>query len=115
MGREVKLADSEIDRLMEYDWPGNVRELRNILERSVLLHKGPVIQPSEILIKEIDHRVPALDVLPAGDKITTLNEMEKTYIKYVLGKLSGNYTKTAKALGIALSTLKRKIKDYGLK
>ncbi len=105
MGREVKLADSEIDRLMEYDWPGNVRELRNILERSVLLHKGPVIQPSELLIKESDHRVPALDALPADDKITTLNDMEKTYIKYVLGKLSGNYTKTAKALGISLSTL----------
>jgi transcriptional regulator with PAS, ATPase and Fis domain len=115
MGREVRLADSEIARLMEYDWPGNVRELRNILERSVLLHKCPVIQPSEFLIKEIDPRAPALDVLPADDKITTLNEMEKTYIKHVLGKLSGNYTKTAKALGIALSTLKRKIKDYGLK
>lgn len=115
MGREVKLADSEIDRLMEYDWPGNVRELRNIMERSVLLHKGHVIQPSELLIKEIDRPVPALDALPADDKITTLNEMEKTYIKYVLGKLSGNYTKTARALGISLSTLKRKIKDYGLK
>ncbi|HLE40981.1 MAG TPA: helix-turn-helix domain-containing protein, partial [Nitrospirota bacterium] len=32
-----------------------------------------------------------------------------------LTRLSGNITQTAKVLGISLSTLKRKIRDYGLK
>jgi transcriptional regulator with PAS, ATPase and Fis domain len=41
--------------------------------------------------------------------------MEKTYIKCALEKLSNNYTQTAKALGISLSTLKRKLQNYGLK
>jgi transcriptional regulator with PAS, ATPase and Fis domain len=41
-------------------------------------------------------------------------EVEKNYIKHALEKLSHNYTQTAKSLGIALSTLKRKVKEYGL-
>ena len=113
-GHEVKLHDAEIKRLMEYDWPGNVRELKNILERAVLLQKGPFIKPSELLMSDIGH-VPTFHALPMDDNLTTLNEMEKAYIKYVLEKLSSNYTKTAKSLGISLSTLKRKIKSYSLK
>jgi DNA-binding NtrC family response regulator len=113
-GHEVKLPDSEIGKLMEYDWPGNVRELRNIMERAVLLQKGPFIKPSEFLLRE-SSRVQTFPVLPTDDNLTTLDEIEKTYIKYVLEKLSGNYTKTAKSLGISLSTLKRKIKHYSLK
>src|SRR3990172_5955800 len=45
----LRLAESEMTNLMEYEWPGNVRELRNILERAVLLQKGPCIKPSEYL------------------------------------------------------------------
>ena len=45
----------------------------------------------------------------------TLEEIEKYYIQQALSNLSGNLTQTSKTLGISLSTLKRKIKEYGLK
>ena len=48
-------------------------------------------------------------------RICTLEELEKSHIQHALQKLSGNLTQTAKALGISLSTLKRKIKEYSLK
>ncbi|HSB07163.1 MAG TPA: sigma-54 dependent transcriptional regulator [Thermodesulfobacteriota bacterium] len=113
-GGEVKLPDSETARLMEYRWPGNVRELRNVLERAYLIQKEPSLQPSEILMKEngISKSTPPL--LPAGDELTTLEEVEKNYIKHALDKLSHNYTQTARSLGISLSTLKRKVKEYNL-
>lgn len=116
IGRDIELADSELERLMEYDWPGNIRELKNILERATILQKEPVIRPSELLSKSDTGR-PGMQGNPAagGDAVATLAEVEKNYIKYALEKLSGNYTKTADVLGISLSTLKRKIKDYGLK
>ena len=41
-------------------------------------------------------------------------EMEKQCIGRALKKHSGNYSQTAKALGISLSTLKRKVKQYKL-
>jgi len=115
-GHEGNISDSEVENLMHYDWPGNVRELRNILERAVLLQKGLCIKPSEFLAKV--NEKPLLETAPCVNpvmKITTLDEMEKTYIKCVFEKLSNNYTQTAKALGISLSTLKRKINSYGLK
>jgi len=50
-----------------------------------------------------------------NEEIIPLMEMEKRYISAALEKLSSNYTRTAQALKISLSTLKRKIKEYGLK
>jgi DNA-binding NtrC family response regulator len=100
---------------MEYDWPGNVRELKNVLERALLLQKGPLITPSEFLIRAKAQSASSHYSASPDNRIGTLDEVEKTYIKSVFEKLSNNYTQTAKTLGISLSTLKRKIKNYGLK
>ncbi len=37
------IDDAAMARLCAYDWPGNVRELRNVVERGVLLERGPVL------------------------------------------------------------------------
>jgi len=37
-----------LELLKAYSWPGNVRELRNIMERAVILAKGPWIEPSHL-------------------------------------------------------------------
>jgi len=115
-GHEERISDSEMENLMRYDWPGNVRELRNILERAVLLRKGTSIYPSEFLagVNEQLSSRPSLCV-NLDNEITTLDEVERAYIKCVLEKLSGNYSKAAKSLGISLSTLKRKMKNYSIK
>ena len=110
----MKLPDSEIARLMEYDWPGNVRELRNILERAFILQKGPFLRPSELLTKRTGTSKTAFPLPSKEDGLITLAEVEKKYIKDALDQLSHNYTQTAKALGISVSTLKRKVKEYGL-
>ena len=36
---KVKLADSELNNLLDYEWPGNVRELRNVIERSLIIQR----------------------------------------------------------------------------
>lgn len=112
-GAEIDLEEVEIKRLKEYDWPGNIRELKNILERAFLIQKGKDLRPSELLFKS-QGDISAQQKEP-DDKIITLEEMEKNHIRNTLNRLSGNLTKTAKALGIALSTLKRKLREYNLK
>ena len=114
-GSEIKLSDTEIARLMEYAWPGNVRELKNILERAYLLQKGPSFHPSELLSTGGDPSKCTPGTAFTEKGFETLEDVEKNYIKYVLDKLSHNYTQTARSLGISLSTLKRKIKEYGIK
>ena len=112
--RDVSINESDLQRLMEYDWPGNVRELRNILERACLLQKGPVITPSDLLGKTSLAKPHNFNSL-TSEVIIPLMEIEKRYISSALEKLSNNYSRTAQALKISLSTLKRKVKEYGLK
>jgi len=110
--RKATLPDSELSRLMEYEWPGNVRELKNVIERSLIIQKEDVLRPSEFL--KVSTSSFSTPPLPVENDIITLEELEKTHIRQAIGKFSGNYTRTAKALGISLSTLKRKFKRYNL-
>ncbi len=115
-GRDIMLADSEVEKLKMYDWSGNVRELRNILERAVALRKGPYITPSDFIGNSRSCPEPQSDLSASGatQGDSTLEAMEKNHISTALRQFSGNYTRTAKAMGISLSTLKRKIKKYGI-
>ncbi|HAK61084.1 MAG TPA: sigma-54-dependent Fis family transcriptional regulator [Nitrospiraceae bacterium] len=114
-GRERALDDTEIQKLMDYDWPGNVREMKNILERAVILQKGPEFRPSELLGKDRTPHKPMSGVSSEPDGIVTLEELEKDHIRQTLHNFSGNITRTARVLDISLSTMKRKVKQYGLK
>ncbi len=105
--RDIRIPDEEIRQLKEYDWPGNVRELRNVIERAVLLDKGPLIKPSRHLLRTAGLSM----AISASEDVISLEEMEQRHISYALEKHSGNYTKTARALGISLSTLKRKLRN----
>ena len=45
MGRNIDtIPTSVLDALTNYHWPGNIRELQNVLERSVILTNGSVLQ-----------------------------------------------------------------------
>ena len=110
--RAVEIPDSELTRLMKYDWPGNVRELRNILERAVLLQPETVLRPADFLGKiaeAVQDKAPCSEGLNDEEPLL-LEEVEQKHIHHVLGRFSGNFTRAAKALGISLSTLKRKLK-----
>jgi len=113
-GHEVELSDAELANLARYDWPGNVRELKNILERAYLLQRGSEFRPSELLgqtAQKTALAAPATENAEPGAPILPLDVVEMHHIQFVLGRCSGNYTQTAKALGISLSTLKRKLKS----
>jgi len=112
-GRITDLSPAEVEMLKAYAWPGNVRELRNILERSVLLQRDGPLTPSRLIAKSA---APARTHLPDQQEpgeLRTIEQMERELIKLTLSKMSGNVTHSARVLGISLSTLKRKIVEYG--
>jgi DNA-binding NtrC family response regulator len=110
-GQGVMLSDAECAKLNRYDWPGNVRELKNILERAYLLQKGQEFRPADLLGKTSQPSPSAGTESDADAPLLPLEEVEMHHIRYALDRLSGNYTQAAKALGISLSTLKRKLKN----
>ena len=110
--QHIDLTDDQITGMQNYAWPGNVRELRNIIERAILLRKGPRIEPLRIMGRP--SAPPDETACPASSpEIATLEAVEARHIAETLQRLDGNHTRTAKALGISRSTLMRKLKFCG--
>ncbi len=109
-GKGYLLPDAELDMLTRYNWPGNVRELKNVIERAVIFHQDGMIFPSRLL-SGMEGR-PAQGCVPASDDVIPLVDLIKNHTLSTLDKMSGNVTQTANALGLSLSTLKRKLKSY---
>jgi DNA-binding NtrC family response regulator len=111
--QHILLAEDQIKGMRNYAWPGNVRELRNIIERAILVRRGPAIEPLRLVGQTTMD--PAENLNPSGlPAVETLEAVEKRHIAMTLQHLDGNHTRTANALGISRSTLMRKIKTYGL-
>jgi len=108
-GKTAKdLAPETLDLLMDYFWPGNVRELENVIHRAVLLAKGEVLEPKDLVIEEgLSPRAPN-PVRPG----TSLKEMERWLILETLKKVGGNRTKAAQLLGVSVRTIRNKLKEY---
>jgi DNA-binding NtrC family response regulator len=109
----VQLSDEQVKALQAYAWPGNVRELRNIIERAVLVRKGPTIEPARLLGQNSIRCIHAPSQ-PPPDGIKSLQTVEQEHIQLALCQFNYNHTQTAKALGISRSTLLRKMKAFGL-
>ncbi len=96
-------------------WPGNVRELQNVVERAVLLGKGPVITVAD-LPAEVRGSNSIVYASTAGQK--TLKEAlegpERQIIREVLESNGWNRNATADQLGINRTTLYKKMKRLGL-
>ena len=114
--REVSGFSDEAMLAMErYHWPGNVRELQNVVERAVLLGKGPTITVAD-LPAEIRGSNNIVIASTIGQK--TLKEAlegpERQIIRDVLESNGWNRNLTADQLGINRTTLYKKMKRLGL-
>ena len=103
-----------IDRMMQYDWPGNVRELKNTVEEMVLFTQGKrALDVSDLPIalrQQKPSNAPELHVTVG----MPMNEIERAAIEATLRSVGYDKQRAAKALGIGLRTLYRKVKEYGL-
>jgi DNA-binding NtrC family response regulator len=96
--------------LLEHQWTGNVRELKNILERGVLIGKGPEITHKDLGMEETGKKpteeqrkneVSPPPLTTQGINLTnSLESLEKHYIKTAITLAEGNETKAAKLLGM---------------
>jgi DNA-binding NtrC family response regulator len=114
--REVTgFADDTMATMERYHWPGNVRELQNVVERAVLLGKGPIITVADL---PTEVRGSNSIVYTPGANHKTLKEAlegpERQIIRDVLESNGWNRNATADQLGINRTTLYKKMKRLGL-
>ncbi len=109
-GKKIRGFTKEaIETLVKHDWPGNVRELENAIERAMVLARGDMITPVDLL-----YYGPVLNSDGRSDDLLPLSEVEKEHIAMVLSHHGGNRTAAAKTLQIDRKTLWRKVRAYGL-
>ncbi|UOQ96429.1 sigma-54 dependent transcriptional regulator [Hymenobacter sp. 5317J-9] len=107
------LAPEALALLQRYPWPGNVRELKNVLERAAILAPSGEPLSADFLPDEF-HALgrPARPGADAADD--SLRALEARHIEKLMRELDGNKPEVAKRLGIGLTTLYRKLEEYGL-
>ena len=96
--------------LLRHDWPGNVRELENAVGRAALLEAGDRVRAGSLGLEG----APAGGG-PGGEEIETLAEVERRAIRRALERFDNNVSRAARALGVARSTLQRKLRTLPLK
>ena len=116
MSKQIDTISSEtMNALVRYPWPGNIRELQNVIERAVILSKGPLL------------KVPLSDLKPRsadgangngnGNGFATLEEVERRHILSVLEQTNWVFAGpngAAARLGIKRPTLQFRMQKLGI-
>ncbi|MCI0545910.1 MAG: sigma-54 dependent transcriptional regulator [Candidatus Rokubacteria bacterium] len=102
--RVTAVSAAAAEWMRQHRWPGNVRELENVVERAVVLARGPEITRADLGTEfAVAPGVPSLR--------PTLDELEHQYIRRVLDEVHGDKSAAAKILGVSVRTLQRKAKE----
>jgi PAS domain S-box-containing protein len=102
------ISPDAMNILMSYAYPGNVRELENIIEHGCVLCPGNLIR-----LKHLPDRL-----CPTAERVETvssLEEVEKQFIIFILRKNNWNRSAAARELKIHKTTLFRKMKKLNIK
>lgn len=105
---DVRLQPAALQILMARDWPGNVRELESVLASAIMHSMG-----SDIALQHLPHGY--RDPAPTYRRnISNLERVERDAVIQALEETGGNKAAAADRLGIARSTLYRKIRALGI-
>jgi len=115
------------EAMLRHGWPGNVRELRNTVQRAVVMHYGPSIEPADLGLPEADEQVASGPAAAPGaasgasgagvviPEDATLEVAERMLVEAQLRRQRWNRGATAQALGIAPKTLYNKLRAWGIR
>ncbi len=109
IGRQIdSIPSAAMQALMRYDWPGNIRELQNVIERSVILSPGRVLQ---LAMPEagLAPRNAATPLSEAAERERILRALRQT--RGVVGGPRG----AAALLGMKRTTLQSRMKKLGIR
>jgi len=103
----ISLQQDVYQKLDTYSWPGNIRELQHVIERAIILNDKDILKPVDFLIMHETSR--STDLL--GYR---MEDVEKQTIQQALEKYRYNISKAADELGMARTTLYRKMTKYDI-
>ena len=125
LGKKMEgISAATAERLKNYRWPGNVRELQNVIERALILSRGPILELESDLnsVSTSETLRPTAPEAVQPDQPTselkTLEEVEREHISLVLHQTNGvveGLNGAAKTLGMHPNTLRHRMEKLGIK
>jgi formate hydrogenlyase transcriptional activator len=122
--RVIDTIPSEtMQALVRYHWPGNIRELQNVIERAVIISRGPVLN---VALTELTSDVPSISApvvtaaksAPHESLQKMLEETERNQILRALEEADGvvaGPNGAAARLGVKRSTLQLRMQKLGIR
>ena len=119
MGKKMSPPPFSFEDLKKLPWKGNVRELRNYLEKRLIYSDMADIENISGMEEEYrDQSVKGLfshePEIIKRKEIKPLDDYIRDYVIEILKYCNYNKAQTARALGLGLSTLKRKLHGWGV-
>jgi formate hydrogenlyase transcriptional activator len=109
MNRPIEsIPSAAIESLTNYEWPGNIRELQNVIERSVILSPGRVLQ---VAMPEIARNAAPATKTRADDAAERKRILEA--LRECEGRVAGP-TGAAERLGLRRTTLQSRMKKLSI-
>jgi len=110
--KEIKeISASAMKLLSTYNWPGNVRELENVIERSVVLARGKILESEDLPLDLSLRKWDNMKVSSYQDaKKEVLESFEREFFTRILRAAGGNMTEAAKLSGMDRKNLYEKLR-----
>jgi len=133
-GVGLEFGKEALDALLAHPWPGNVRELKSVVERAVLIARGGVVAPPDLMLDAAPNALPigtpeqagevtaeiqdcarfSPEELPTGAVRAEIERRELRRTKEALERTAGNQTEAARLLGISRRTLMNRMDRLGI-
>jgi formate hydrogenlyase transcriptional activator len=118
MGKNIQsIPDEAMEALKRWKWPGNIRELENLLERAVILTRGPVLYVPLADLEDLEYEDEQAAEQAAEVENPNLRAAEREHILRVLRECKGQVggpDGAAARLGVKRTTLNSKLKKLGI-
>jgi len=113
-GTEVSgISEAARAALVAYDYPGNVRQLQHIVQRSVAVAQGRVLEPGDLPEELFASRAADAQSRAADGSVATARERaEHDMIVAAIARHPGDLTATSRELQVSRTTLWRLMKKH---
>ena len=107
-------TDDAMRALLDFDWPGNVRRLRSAVRRAAAIADGELIGVEDLELSSVTTPSKPAPTEEVHLEEWSLHIVERRHIEKVLAHTKGNKSEASRILGVARTTLDRKIATYGI-
>jgi DNA-binding NtrC family response regulator len=112
----LTITDDAIEALCAFDWPGNVRQLRRVIESAVVHAPSDGIHREQIeaVLRRYTAGRPMSVEIPVAVR-RSLPDLERDMIVGAYKQAEQNLSEAARELGIPRTTLRDRLKRYGMR